>query len=342
MNDFLVSFEAASPSERTAMVSALVNEGEPVRVRAAAIFELIIEMRQAALTNSAIEAKLHTDMKSALKEVHIFTDILEAFVIEQKAFEVPLLPFDSWELLVEHLGKWSHFTKLDHEDLRAREATLLAKSVDLMADELRLSALNFLEKSRWDIATDAAFNELMRKVHEQLRTWAAKYILSTVTKQDGLEAYWGDAEVGLKAVLFNPDSPLFSKADLRAEFLMLADPTRSNAVIQANFLQFVRMVLYGATEGGSFDMKNCQKMLQDKEVMKRAWQTAISSPLNPSSAGALREQLKKLKATGFTGVDEMFPVPEWWKTLESVFFSKDSDAKEEAPPDEPKQKTPKS
>ena len=338
MNEFLARYDAAPSPERSAMVSGLLKEGEPVKVRAAAIFDLLIEMRQNALTHAAIEAKLHADMKSALQEVDTITDILEAFVTEEKAFEVPLLPLSSWEFLVEHLGKWSHFTKLDHEQLRAREAKLIAKSVDLMTDDLRLSALTFLEKSRWDITTGAAFNNLMRNVHEQLRTWAARHILSTFARPDGLEAYWGDAEVGLKAVLFTPDSPLFSNADLRSEFLTLADSRTASGVIQANFLQFVRMVLYGATEGGSFGRKNCQEILQDKEIMKRVWTAAISTPLNPSSVGALREQLKKLKAIGLPGVDEMFPAPDWWKALESVFFTKQDDEAHEAPLAEPSEK----
>jgi len=128
----------------------------------------------------------------------------------------------------------------------------------------------------------------------------------------------------MKNVLFNNNSPLFRDEKNRAAFEALAARAASAPAVQQNFVQFTRMLLYGAIEGGSFNREAARCIVRDVDLMKVIWSAALATPLNPRMAGGLREKRLRLVSDGVIDqayADAMLTIPDWWEVLEGTFFT---------------------
>lgn len=328
LNDFVPRFAATILSERRAQIEAQIKDDgriEPSRARA--LFELVLQMRQAAL-GQASEVLLDSDRAAALAETATLTDIIDVFVEDLRAFECGILSATQWKTLLAHIQRWSHFNHPeDYAALRARERQLLARSVETMNDDVRLEALDHFgpmhDFQLHDNESDE-YRTFLASLKRSLEQWAVAAVMHNLESVDGLETYWGDrGSPGLKSLLFRNDSSLFRVAENRAAFNALASRAAAVPAIQQNFVQLTRMLFYGATEGGSFPRDEAHQMIRDRELMKVIWSAALATPLNPRMAGGLRERRLRLLHDGVIEqafADEVLAIPEWWQVLEGTFF----------------------
>lgn len=327
LNDFVPSFAAADTKGRRALIEKQVRrEGVVDPARARALLDLTLEIREAAL-GQASEALLDTDRAAMLSKVETLTDILDVFVRDLGVFKTGLLSVVQWKSLLGHVQRWSHFNQPeDYAALRKRERDLVASSIETMADDLRTAALDSFG-SFHDFALSGneseEFRTFLTDLRRALEQWAVVVALRHFEMPDGLEGYWGDrGSPGIKRLLFNNDSPLFRDAPSRATFDALAGRAAAVHSIQQNFVQFTRMLFYGAIEGGSFSRES-RLIIQDADLMKVIWSAALATPLNPRMAGGLRERRLRIINDGVINqahADAVLAIPEWWQVLEGTFF----------------------
>jgi|GEM_PF-1508012 len=329
LNDFMPRFAAEAATERRGLVeSQIAHEGVVDPARARALFDLTLQIREAAL-GQASEALLDTNRAATLSEAATLTDILDVFVHDLGVFKAPpLLSAAQWKALLAHIQRWSHFKQPeDYAALRSRERALVASSVDTMADDVRTAVLDHLGPLRaLDLQGSESdeFRAFITDLRRALEQWAIGAVLRHFETVDGLEAYWGDrGSLGMKSVLFKNDSPLFRDTERRAAFDSLAKRAVAVPSIQQNFVEFTRMLLYGAIGEGSFSRDEARRIIQDRVLMNVIWSAALATPLNPRMAGGLREKRRRLISDGVIDqayADAVLAVPEWWQVLEGTFF----------------------
>lgn len=329
LNEFVLRFAAEEAKARRGLIEAqIAREAIIDPARARAFFDLTLQIREAAL-GQASEALLDTDRAAMLGEAGTLTDILDVFVHDLGVFKTALLSSAHWKALFAHIQRWSHFTQPeDYADLRTRERILLGSSVETMTDDLRTAVLDHLGPLHNFVLQgneSDEFRTFLAKLRRTLEQWAIGAVLRHFEIVDGLEAYWGDrGSLGMKSVLFTPDSLLFRDAASRAAFNVLAARAAAVPSIQQNFVQFTRMLLYGATEGGSFPREDARQIIQDPDLMKVIWSAALATPLNPRMAGGLRERRLRLLGGGVINqeyADTVLVIPEWWQVLEGTVFT---------------------
>lgn len=326
LNVFVPRFAAAQGTSRRSLLDAeVMRDGVLNPYRADAFFRLTLEMRGAAL-GQASESHLDRDRAEVLDEVATLTDILELFIRDLRGFAQPFLPVTSWKGFLAQAQRWSHFSQPDdYVAVRRRERDLLALGVATMADELRPAALDHLGPSIDFVGSESEdFRALVAELRRVLQIWAVDAILQHFGEPDGLEGYWGDrGSSGMKEVLFNPDSPLYLDQASRAAFDALGMRATTDPIVQRNFVQFARMLLYGATEGGSFGRDQSRRIITNEALMKIVWTAAVATPLNPRTAGGLRERRTRLlneQVIDQAYAERVFVLPQWWRVLEVTFF----------------------
>jgi hypothetical protein len=329
LNDFVPRFAAVEAKDRPGLIEEqIAHEGVVDRARVRALFDLTLQIREAAL-GQASEALLDTDRAASLSEASTLTDVLDVFVHNLGVFKAPLLQFAQWKELLAHVQRWSHFRQPeDYAALRKRERVLVASSVETMADDVRAAALDHfgpLLNLHLGGSESEEFRTFLADLRSALERWAIGAILRHLETVDGLEAYWGDrGSIGMKSVLFKHASPLFRDIESRAAFDALANRADAVPSIQQNFVQFTRMLFYGAIEGGSFSRDEARRMIQDRDLMKVVWSAGLATPLNPRTAGGLREQRLRVINDGVIDqayADSVLTIPEWWQVLEGTFFT---------------------
>ncbi|MEY2549609.1 MAG: hypothetical protein QOD64_2191 [Verrucomicrobiota bacterium] len=326
LNAFIEEFRTGKSDERTALLRGFVSIEDTVDARRAeAAFSLVIEMRQTVFSQAA-DAHIDEDRKKLLVEAEDLTEILSRFVTDLKAFATPLFSVTGWKVLLGHVQKWAHFTKLpEYEALRAEERNLLSSAAESMTDELGIAALDTLG---WEFDFQGnegpTFTTYLKELRAELQRVAAEHILESFKTPDGLESFWGDrGSQAMKNILFRPDSLLFENEKLRARFMKIASASSNDAVVQRNFIQYTRMLLYGATEGASFGRDECRAFFKNGDIMSAVWHAAVARPLNPRIAGGFRERRNRLIANAVISqeeADDVMPLPTWWHELEESFF----------------------
>lgn len=328
-NHFAQTFATAAEDSRdNLVVSQVTRDGAIDAARIRAFFELTLQIREAAL-GQASEAFLETERAETTREAAALTDILDVLIRKLRAFETGLLSAAQWKALLAHVQRWAHFNHPnDYAILRNRERMLLTSSVEAMYEEGREAALDILGPLRdYQLSGQEPdeFRGFLASLGRSLHQWAIRTILRHFETADGLARYWTDrGSIGMKNLLFTSSSPLFRDAESRASFEALALRARETPTVQLNFVQFARMLLYAATEGGNFPRDDARHIIQDSDLIKVIWSAALATPLNPRMAGGLRD--RRLRLISENVVDQLYAdanlaIPEWWQVLEGTFFT---------------------
>lgn len=283
----------------------------------------LIEVREGHLAG-VIEFDLESDMVSGLSEGFGLADMIEAFAQSEFGFTSGYLALEQWKQLRSHAQRWAHFTKHpEHERLRAREIRLVEKTFGLLSPNDRAELLPLLRPERMvDPSPGSAFVEMIDRLQTASREAAIDLAIGRFELPDGLEILWGGNRARLyEMLLVNPSSPVFTDPDSYSRLLAIAEEAPRSAAIQKNFLTFFRQLAYGATEGGSFSMDDCRRILSDEGLMRTIWNAAVARPLNPRVVGSLRKHRMRLAPT-IVSIDTM-QLPSWWLMFEAVGYWKD-------------------
>jgi hypothetical protein len=168
-------------------------------------------------------------------------------------------------------------------------ANQIWKSAEWLRGKLRDSA--FMDSKK-------AFSDIQKEITDILEKKLTEDLLTRFERSGGIKGLWpGDMFGTEKAILFKGDT-LFHAQDSYDRLKAIADKAKNNLEIQKNFVEFLRMLFYYATEGvlGWVSHEDVIKLVKKEEFFKIIWNVAICRPFNRRLIGSLEGYIKQLSA----------------------------------------------
>lgn len=312
--EFDTLLEARQHSGFSAIRQWVEKEPNEVAQRTHALFEKLVQWR-----GNMLDAAAESELESTLQE-HLSKANDGLRLIEECFHEGLAVSAKEWLACFAQAAHWAHFdTPSYYADVRKLERASLARSLDLLGSEesTRVLAQRRLFFESPTGRTIPPFTDLTRSLNERLETRAVYVVVSAFLEPNGMERFWGSSgESPLKWMLFDPESALHQTAKGREAVRDLSAQARAgDAVVQENCRTYLRMLAYGAFEGGgSFPSQKCMQLLKDEELVSALWNAAVVKPLNPRKIGTLLLEREKIIAAGVS--DSAMPTPSWVRTPE--------------------------
>lgn len=325
IDSFFAEFTALdSDDAKVEAIERLIGKdesGNPDAERAEAVFDVSLLIRDSQL-EQAVESETREELLEHVANANPASYLVELQITAMNLFGRRSLGGDSWVRLYQHGLKWARFHRQrDYRVARLDERRLIR----LAADHLPTDAqLRVLEKRPFEphhhLGGEArAFVAEATQLKAEFTNNVIVDLLQLFEQEEGLEQFWAiEWHTKGKWLLFDQASAFHEPATRRRLFAV-ARQARHNKDVHKNLLTYLRMLGYGAFEGGSFSTADCRALLQDGEFVKALWRAAMTRPLNPRTAGTLRGYRKLLLQMGLT--EEDLPLPAWWLRLERDFFA---------------------
>ena len=271
--------------------------------------------------STAIDADDQAAIRERLEVVRAIDTLIREMGAALGLFREGLLGPSHWILFWKGVIDWDRFTNLtEYYALRQEERSLALDLASEMTEEDKANAwlqLQIESRSGLDLHREALspdLEELQGTLLDAFETCAVNLALERFAIPDGVEVFWGRHEqTPEKLVAFDPRSA-FHHGEARTSLLGTAERAVDDVGIQRNFLSYLRMLLYGALEGGSFERSECRALLRDLDLVLSVWQAALASPLNPRVVGSLRSQLSAAEQVREIALPEL-DYPAWWARM---------------------------
>lgn len=288
-----------------------------------AIWSLLIRGREAAW-NKAIDADERATIRERLEVLPIIDSIIREIGVGRGFFNEGILGSSHWMSFWKGVIDWDRFVNVpEYPPLRESERSLAFDLAMEMTDEHKSYTwmhlhmgqglgFGFQERSK-----SQALEQLQSTLVNTFRKYPVKLALKRFVIPEGVKAFRGrDVQTPDKIVAFDPKSA-FHRGDSRAQLMATSRRAVDDIQIQRNFMLYLQMLFYGATEGESFGRDNCRRLLRDRELVRSVWHAAVATPLNPRVAGSLKRSLEGVQSLGVMELrDRDFPA--WWAAMENV------------------------
>jgi hypothetical protein len=324
--DFNAAVSDAAKIEAIERLIAQDKPGQSDSERSEAVLDASLLIRDSQLEQAA-ESETRDELIGHVANAKPASYLLELQIGAMDLFGKRLLGADSWVKLYRHGLKWARFHRQpDYGETRRDERKLIRLAADHLPTDTQLRVLEmrpFESHHRFggEAATFIAFGE---QLEAEFGNNVIEDLLRLFEEEEGLEQFWAvDWYARGKWLLFDPGSA-FHRPATRRRLLAVACQARRNTIIHRNFLTYLRMLGHGAFEGGSFSMRHCRELLEERAFVRPLWKAAVARPLNPRTAGTLRGYRNLLLQLGRTETD--LPLPAWWRRLEGSFFDPPPDA----------------
>ncbi|MBI5452824.1 hypothetical protein HY945_05155 [Candidatus Gottesmanbacteria bacterium] len=291
------------------------KEAEKIRE----FIKMLLREREQIWSN-LIDLHSQEEMKPFLEDVDkimricsLLLDIDEVFAGNNPIFD--RATFEEW---FGFLSKWFHFKEPKdlYGPIRGAEEGILLKMInknlfrvseisEWLSGKLRDS--DFMDSQR-------AFTDTRNKILEALNKNLAEDLLKRFERQDGIKELWpSNSFVSEKRILLK-DGSSFHTAETHNKLKELSEKAKENIEIQKNFVEALRMLCYGATDGiGWATQQEVQKLINKKEFFGSVWNGATCRPLNRRLVGSLEDYIKSLSS--IVTDDKTFERPRWWLAL---------------------------
>lgn len=315
--DLLSSNEEEILKKLVDFISGAKKNKEIEKVRE--FIKMLVRERDRMLTEVA-EMHDQEEMQTSLKEVKkvmkicfILLDIDDIFQGHNPIFNEHV--FEEW---YRNLAKWAHFRRRDgrsdidmYPDVRQLETELALKLANKMVPQASL-VLNILPDHTFaDIPQ--AFEEVHKEVKTILQKALSKQLVDRFKMADGIGELWGKERYWPEKRLLFYKNKLFHNKDVYRQLKDIAKEALHDPQIQKNFLEYITMLFYGATEVTEWTQEEeAQKLLKDKEFVDIIWKATVSRPMNRRTVGSLEKYRKKITNEILQDKDAL-PVPRWWK-----------------------------
>lgn len=271
--------------------------------------------------SSLIDLHSQDEMKALIGEVNKIMRLCDLLIDIDEIFAGNNLIFDkvTFEEWFGFLSKWFHFKEPKdlYVSLRNSEQALLRKMIN--KNLFRVSEMaEWLRGKLRDSAfmdSEKAFSDIQKEITDILEKKLTEDLLTRFERSDGIKGLWpGDMFGTEKKILFKDDT-LFHAQDSYDRLKVIADKAKNNLEIQKNFVEFLRMLFYYATEGvlGWVSHEDVIKLVKKEEFFKIIWNASICRPLNRRLVGSLEGYIKKLSAV--ITDEKYFERLQWWQAL---------------------------
>jgi len=285
--------------------------------------KMLVRERDSLLTNIAdmsdqqeMQIKLE-GVKSIMEICSILLDIPEIFHGNNPIFNKEV--FKEW---YEQIAKWAHFKRQDgKKDIYTEVREFEAKLAKKLATKIASQASEILEVLRSSSFESDFFNDkkAFRAVHKEVKEILEKalsdQIVDRFKRVDGIKELWGkDHYIPEKRLLFYKHT-LFHNRDVYDRLREISKQAPNSLEIQKNFLEYVRMLFYAATEYVAWtEQEKARELVKEKELMDIIWQAVVSRQMNRRMVGSLERERKKIIKDILQDKDAL-PVPRWWVEL---------------------------
>ena len=317
-------------------VAGTVDDEEAARARFAELFVRTVKAREGQL-----EAAIREDTAAALQEqlamVRVFTDLLRLLGIGLRGFKDGALGAEAWQALVGHFYQWAHFNRpAYHARLRDDEASLL---IDLAGEVPAEAAAAILASGYHDDVhhhgrggRPESWRRAVRAAYSRLGETAAEQALETFNRPGGIRSLLlSDAPAA--RLLFDPDSA-FHAPRIQARLRQTAQRARIDGPVYENVSAYWSQLTYGAfgehfgAQPSYLSRLACQNLLRSAGLTAALWKAVVSRPLNPRTAGSLRQDRDHIIRLGVPA--RSLPTPGWLRALERMGFWASADATADA------------
>ena len=278
--------------------------------------------------NNLIDLHSQEEMKPFLENVNkimricnLVMDIDEIFAGNNTIFDK--VTFEEW---FGFLSKWFHFKEPQdlYRPIRGAEQDLLLKMIN--KNLFRVSEISeWLSGKLRDsdfMDSQKAFADTRNKILEILNKNLAADLLRRFERQDGIKELWpSNSFVSEKRILLKDESS-FHTTGTYDKLKEISKKAKENIEIQKNFVEALRLLCYGATDGiGWVTQQDAQKLINKKDFFGSVWNGATCRPLNRRLVGSLEGYVKGLSSV--VTDEKTFERPQWWLALIADKISQD-------------------
>jgi hypothetical protein len=263
------------------------------------VFDTSIKYRLSLLEEASDQNDLD-NLKSKTAEAEKILVLMEQLCYDLSSFahNYCLVGIEKFEKLLNMVEKWIHFRNDPaYIEARKNEKEFMVQFVK-GAPQIASQIFELLEP--WDPDRfRGEGTDLIASLRSELASVAQEYIAENVierfSQQEGIHELWGHSEMlAEKYLLFRLESPVW-QGERKAKYFELAQAAHKDDVIRENFIEFVRMLSYYSQKG--FDVLNAQEvtdLVSDVDIVKAAWDAALSKPLQPRAMGSFKGYQKTL------------------------------------------------
>lgn len=262
-------------------------------------FDTSIKYRLALLEEASDKNCLNI-LRAKTEEADNVLVLLSQFLYDLSDFTVnySLINLEKFENLLNMVEKWIHFTNHSaYIKARENEKAFLIKFV---TGAPHLASEIYILLEPWDPrGFHGDGTESIISLRSELASIAQEYIAADIidrfSQQEGIHELWGhDQMLAQKYLLFRLESPVWQE-ERKTKYFELAKAARDNDVIRENFIEFVRMLSHYSQEGFNIlNPKELKSLASNVEIVKAAWDAALSNPLQPHAMGSFERHQKIL------------------------------------------------
>ncbi|HTC23663.1 MAG TPA: P-loop NTPase fold protein, partial [Gemmatimonadales bacterium] len=309
-------FEPGTASERRQLIAQFARpRRRGRRAFGRALFTHAVALRE-QLVHAAADGASEDEVRHHRDRAIAAGDFI-AEVLAAEGSRAEWLDADTWMLLFRHLATWASWRAPDYYlPLRDQDQELLASAAENLSYDLQLQLLPRLASVT---PVDPSATEFLGRVvviRDRFAGTVAERLLRRFSEQDGIEALWGPARSIEGNLATDPESPFHSPA-MRERLAETAARAAQDPVVHGNFLSYLRMLRFGALQGGGpFSSDNCRTLLGDRGFTAMLWSAAVARPLNLRTVGTLRENREEMiERLGLPR--EAFSLPKWLEDREA-------------------------
>jgi hypothetical protein len=270
--------------------------------------------------NSLIDKHSQDEMKVELEAVGKIMRICSIFIELDEIFigNNPIFDKSTFEEWFGFLSKWTHFKepKELYGSPRDEEKKLLLKVINKNLFRVSEIAEWLRDKLRDSdfLGQEKLFSDIRKEIVGILEKKLSEDLLNRFERTDGIKELWpGDMFRTEKEILLK-DGTLFHTQESYLKLKNIADKAKSNLEIQKNFVELLRMLFYGATEGISWvTQEEVRKLIGKKDFFDIVWAASVCRPLNRRLIGTFEQYIKPLSSV--VEDQNCFERPSWWLAL---------------------------
>lgn len=281
------------------------------------------------VTTEAEQQELMHSVHEIMRICDLVLDVEGLFHGIQPIFDASI--FREW---YTYLQRWAHFREPQavYVSIRGAEGALAIKMAQRVSgnSSLVLDKIRPLFRRGTLTEVDKAFLPTHIRIKELLDAALVEEMIDRFERPGGIHSLWGQTEfLAEKDLLFKQDS-LFHTERVYERLRTLAMRAKKEKHIQINFVEYVQMLFYSATDHAVWgNQSDVLELLRKRGLLEIVWPAVVAQPLNGRNVGDMEGSRKKILAKLFGGDENVLPTPEWWRAILAGFEKRETDSKPE-------------
>jgi hypothetical protein len=217
---------------------------------------------------------------------------------------------------IQGFRKWAHFNNEFYRPLREKEQRLAIRLAEQsVAQSAKMLIALPLHDDHPVSDDEIAFQSIGSKIREIWKKALADQLVDRFSKKDGIGLLWGKDKAFLEKELLFESNPYFHINNIYLRLEAIAQQAAEVSMVQENFLEFMRMLLYAALDLSSgFSHEQELEILKNERFREICWRAATCQRIHRRSMGSLLERRKAFIKK--TELYNAFPIPSWVGEME--------------------------